>query len=54
MQRTYSVKSDLYVRIEKKVPVEVFSRVSGYYRPLNQWNPAKRQEFRDRKKLVFQ
>lgn len=33
---------------EKKVPCEVFSRVVGYIRPLEDWNPAKQQEFRER------
>jgi len=28
---------------------EVYSRVVGYLRPVNQWNDAKREEFRDRK-----
>jgi hypothetical protein len=27
------------------VPAEVFSRVSGYFRPVNQWNIGKREEF---------
>lgn len=34
--------------IKKKVPVEVYSRVVGYFRPVNQWNKGKRQEFEDR------
>lgn len=33
----------------KKVPVEVYSRCVGYYRPVNLWNPGKQQEFRERK-----
>lgn len=33
---------------EKKVPVEVYSRVVGYYRPVNQWNKGKREEFGQR------
>ena len=32
-----------------KIPTEVFSRVSGFYRPLNQWNPGKKSEYNDRK-----
>ncbi len=32
-----------------KVPVEVYSRVVGYYRPVNQWNNGKRDEFCARK-----
>jgi len=27
------------------VPAEVFSRVSGYFRPVSQWNKGKREEF---------
>ncbi|MBN2402074.1 MAG: hypothetical protein JXN64_06720 [Spirochaetes bacterium] len=33
---------------EKKVPVEVYSRVVGYFRPVNQWNKGKQEEFYDR------
>jgi hypothetical protein len=32
----------------KKVPVEVYSRVVGYFRPVNQWNKGKQEEFNDR------
>lgn len=28
---------------------EIFSRVCGYYRPVNQWNCGKKQEFKERK-----
>ena len=28
---------------------EVYSRITGYYRPVKNWNDGKRQEFRDRK-----
>ena len=28
---------------------EVYSRVVGYLRPVNQWNPGKQAEFKDRK-----
>jgi len=28
---------------------EVFSRVSGYFRPTSKWNIGKREEFRNRK-----
>lgn len=31
-----------------KVPVEVYSRVVGYFRPVNQWNKGKQEEFKDR------
>lgn len=31
------------------VPAEVFSRISGYFRPVNQWNRGKQEEFKNRK-----
>jgi len=31
------------------IPAEVFSRVSGYFRPVSQWNKGKREEFSLRK-----
>lgn len=30
---------------------EVYSRVNGYLRPISQWNDAKKEEFKDRKKF---
>ena len=36
---------------EKKIPVEVYSRVVGYFRPVNQWNKGKREEFYERKEF---
>ena len=33
---------------EMRVPLEVYSRVVGYFRPVAQWNPVKRDEFRER------
>jgi len=35
----------------KKVPVEVYSRVVGYYRPVNQWNRGKQEEFAERREF---
>jgi anaerobic ribonucleoside-triphosphate reductase len=34
---------------KKTTACEVYSRVVGYLRPVNQWNRGKQQEFRDRK-----
>lgn len=34
---------------EFPVPVEVYSRIVGYLRPVNQWSDAKVAEFFDRK-----
>ncbi len=38
---------------ELKVPVEVYSRVVGYFRPVNQWNTGKKAEFYEREYLTF-
>ena len=34
-----------------KVPCEVYSRIVGYLRPVQNWNPGKQQEFKERKKF---
>jgi hypothetical protein len=31
-----------------KIPCEVYSRVVGYLRPIQNWNDGKQQEFADR------
>ncbi|HPQ72218.1 MAG TPA: anaerobic ribonucleoside-triphosphate reductase [bacterium] len=31
-----------------KAKTEVYSRVCGFYRPVQSWNPGKRAEFHDR------
>lgn len=35
-------------------PCEVYSRIVGYIRPVNQWNDGKQQEFKDRKCYVVE
>ncbi|MCL2154081.1 MAG: anaerobic ribonucleoside-triphosphate reductase [Leptospirales bacterium] len=34
-----------------KIVTEVYSRVSGYFRPVNQWNKGKQSEFSQRRSL---
>jgi len=34
---------------EKRIPCEVYSRIVGYLRPVQNWNKGKQQEFKDRK-----
>ncbi|MBI9049020.1 MAG: hypothetical protein JEZ00_06365 [Anaerolineaceae bacterium] len=34
---------------ELKIPCEVYSRVVGYLRPVQNWNNGKQQEFAERK-----
>ncbi|MCQ2799126.1 MAG: ribonucleoside triphosphate reductase [Bacilli bacterium] len=59
MSPTYSVCSEHgYISGEVwKCPIcgkdaEVYSRITGYYRPVKNWNEGKSQEFRDRKTYV--
>ena len=37
----------------KKIKAEIFSRISGYFRPVDNWNKGKKEEFNERKKLKF-
>ncbi len=53
---TYSVcKSHGYIAGEKftcpecGAPTEVYSRITGYYRPVQNWNDGKSQEYKERK-----
>lgn len=32
-----------------KIKCEIYSRVSGYYNPISQWNKGKKSEYSDRK-----
>jgi ribonucleoside-triphosphate reductase len=33
----------------RKIPTEVYSRVVGYFRPVDQWNNGKKAEWNDRR-----
>lgn len=37
-----------------KIPTEIYSRVVGYYRPVNQWNKGKQAEFEERKEYSLE
>ncbi len=56
MSPTYSIcRSHGYLDGEQKTcpicgePTEVYSRITGYYRPVQNWNDGKTQEFADRR-----
>jgi len=36
-----------------KKPMEIYSRVVGFYRPIKQWNAGKKEEFKDRKEFTI-
>jgi len=31
--------------------IEIYSRVTGFFRPINSWNKGKREEFKERKRF---
>ena len=35
------------------IQTEVYSRVAGYFRPVNQWNKGKQEEFSERLEYVL-
>ena len=35
------------------IQTEVYSRVAGYFRPVNQWNRGKQEEFSERKEYIL-
>ena len=35
----------------KAIKTEVYSRVVGYYRPVDEWNPGKQEEFKERESI---
>ena len=39
---------------DSKVPCEVYSRIVGYLRPIQNWNVGKKQEFAERREYVVQ
>ncbi len=42
-------KKETYTQKIKVIPCEIYSRVVGYFRPLQNWNQGKQQEFFERK-----
>ncbi|MEM7818871.1 MAG: anaerobic ribonucleoside-triphosphate reductase, partial [Candidatus Aenigmatarchaeota archaeon] len=49
-EENYS-KYGIEVNSRKQIPCEVYSRVVGYFRPVQHWNPGKQQEFKERKTI---
>jgi len=37
----------------KEVPCSIYSRVTGYYQPVSNWNKGKQSEFEDRYKATI-
>ena len=61
MSPTYSVcKEHGYLKGEQfKCPIcgqdtEVYSRITGYYRPVQNWNVGKTQEYKDRREYILE
>jgi ribonucleoside-triphosphate reductase (formate) len=45
----YTLKQETPNEEEVKIPCEVYSRIVGYLRPIQNWNEGKQQEFKERK-----
>ncbi len=43
------ISGEVYTCPECNSPTEVYSRITGYYRPVQNWNDGKTQEYKDRK-----
>lgn len=46
------MKTSQQPKTERKIPCEVYSRIVGYLRPVQNWNEGKKREFIDRKTYV--
>jgi hypothetical protein len=42
-------KGEVEIEDNERTKCEVWSRVMGYYRPIEGWNIGKKQEYKDRK-----
>ena len=40
--------------MNSKCEVEVFARVTGFFRPVQSWNKGKTEEFKERKNYCFE
>ena len=45
----FGMKENLEDLNKQRTKMEIYSRVVGYLRPVDQWNPGKQQEYRDRR-----
>ena len=41
------------MRMKNKIPVETYSRVVGYFRPVSQWNKGKKSEYLERNEWSY-
>ena len=54
MFRLLAPKQFQYSEVYMRIPVEVYSRVVGYFRPVSQWNLGKKEEFRNRRTFLYE
>jgi len=38
--------------MELRIPCEIYSRITGYIRPISSWNPGKLEEFKEREAVT--
>jgi ribonucleoside-triphosphate reductase len=46
------MREELLMLSKCQEKTEVYSRVCGFFRPVQQWNKGKKEEFRDRREYV--
>ncbi len=49
MNQRYTEKTVDKILDTEKIPTELYSRVAGYFRPVNQWHIGKQEEYKERK-----
>jgi anaerobic ribonucleoside-triphosphate reductase len=47
-------KESLNMSIKCAEKTEVYSRVCGFFRPVQQWNKGKKEEFKERREYVVE
>ncbi len=56
-ERSYDMQRHENAQCKKRkvvgVPTEIYSRIVGYYRPVQNWNDGKKREFADRRPLKY-
>ncbi|RKX71865.1 hypothetical protein DRP43_02125 [candidate division TA06 bacterium] len=48
-----TIKEKIITKKVVKIPVETYSRVVGYFRPVKNWNKGKKEEFKMRKEFII-
>jgi len=53
-KKTRHIENLIKIKNEGRTKCEVYSRVVGYLRPVDQWNKGKKEEYNDRKEYKIE